>query len=123
MAKKASVKPRTRTKFGAGLVQHRSKASGAGYKMIACAFCKGKGIDPFGIPSKLSNCQVCWGKGKVAIADIPHEICGACKGTGIFEHHRLPCSVCKGKGVVPKDRRKGAKGMNPDTGLPEIGNY
>ena len=93
------------------------------YKMITCAFCKGKGIDPFGIPSKLSNCQVCWGKGKVAIADIPHETCGACQGTGIFEYHRLPCSVCKGKGVVPKDRRKGAKGMNSGTGLPEIGNY
>ena len=93
------------------------------YQMIVCAFCKGKGRDPFGIPSKLSNCQVCWGKGKVAIADIPHETCGACKGTGIFEYHRLPCSVCKGKGVVPKDRRKGPKGMNAGTGLPEIGNY
>jgi len=93
------------------------------YKEITCAYCKGKGKDPFGIPSKLSNCQVCLGKGKVAIANIPHETCSACKGTGIFEHHRLPCSVCKGKGVVPKDRRKGKKGLGPDTGLPEIGNY
>ena len=93
------------------------------YKMIPCAFCKGKRVDPFGIPSKMSNCQVCWGKGKNAIADIPHETCSACKGTGVFEHHRLPCSVCKGKGVVPKDKRKGKKGMSPETGLPEIGNY
>ena len=93
------------------------------YKIIPCAFCKGKGKDPFRTPSKLSNCQICLGKGKVAIADIPHEKCTACKGTGIFAHHRLPCSVCQGKGVVPKDKRKGARGMNPDTGLPEIGNY
>ena len=93
------------------------------YKMITCAYCKGIGKDPFGIPSKLSNCQVCLGKGKVAIADIPHEACSACKGTGIFEHHRLPCSVCKGKGVVPEDRRKGPKGIDIETGLPAIGNY
>jgi len=93
------------------------------HKTITCAFCKGRGKDPFGIPSKLSNCQVCWGEGKVVIADIPHETCGACKGTGVFIHHRLSCSVCKGKGAVTKDRREGAKGLNSDTGLPEIGNY
>lgn len=93
------------------------------FKKINCAFCKGKGRDPFGIPSKLSRCQVCLGEGKVAIADIPHEICGACKQTGVFEHHRLPCSVCKGKGVVAEDRREGPQGMSPETGLPEIGNY
>jgi len=106
--------------------KHPAKAGATGqvkYKMIPCAFCKGKGKDPFRIPSKLSNCQICLGKGKVAIADIPHEKCTACKGTGIFAHHRLPCSVCKGKGVVPKDHRKGPKGLGPDTGLPEIGNY
>ena len=93
------------------------------YKIIACAFCKGAGRDPFRIPSKISLCQVCGGKRKITIADIPHETCFACKGTGVFIHHRLPCAVCKGKGVVPKDRREGPKGMNPDTGLPEIGNY
>jgi len=114
MAKKKKAPTPKQSKLATGQVK---------YKMITCAFCKGKGRDPFGIPSKLSNCQVCWGKGKVAIADIPHETCGACKGTGIFEYHRLPCSVCKGKGVVPKDRRKGPKGMNAGTGLPEIGNY
>jgi len=100
-----------------------SKKAPIKYKMITCAFCQGTGKDPFGIPSKLSNCQVCWGKGEVAIADIPHETCSACQGTGVFKHHRLPCAVCMGKGVVPKDRREGEKGLNPDTGLPEIGNY
>lgn len=94
------------------------------FKEIICAFCKGKGKDPFGVPSKLSSCQACSGRGKFSIADIPHERCRACKGTGIFAHHRLPCSVCKGKGIVPADkRRKGKKGLGPDTGLPEIGNY
>ncbi len=93
------------------------------YKMITCAFCKGTGRDPFKVLSALSDCQACLGKGEVAIADIPHERCSACQGTGIFVHHRLSCSVCKGKGVVPKDRRKGPKGMDPDTGLPAIGNY
>lgn len=93
------------------------------YKTIPCAFCKGTGKDPFGVPSELSNCQVCLGKGKVVIADIPHEVCSACKGTGVFVHHRLPCSVCKGKGVVPKDGREGPTGIGPETGLPEIGCY
>ena len=93
------------------------------FKEITCAFCKGTGRDPFGIPSKLSLCQVCSGRGKVALADQPHEVCSACNGNGVFAHHRLVCSVCKGKGVVPEDRRKGKKGLGPDTGLPEIGNY
>ena len=93
------------------------------HKEIACVFCKGKGKDPWGVPSKLSSCQVCLGKGRIAIADIPHEVCSACKGTGVFAHHRLACSVCRGKGIVPKDGRKGRKGLGPDTGLPEIGNY
>ena len=93
-------------------------------KEITCAFCKGKGKDPFEVPSKLSRCQACSGRGKFSIADIPHEKCWACKGTGVFAHHRLVCSVCKGRGIVPKDkRRKGKKGLGPDTGLPEIGCY
>lgn len=93
------------------------------YKTITCAFCKGKGRDPFGVPSKLSACQVCLGKGNITIADIPHQTCTACRGTGIFAHHRLSCSVCKGRGVMPKDGRKGRQGLGTDTGLPEIGNY
>lgn len=92
-------------------------------KEIVCAFCKGKGKDPFGVPSKLSNCQSCLGRGTYSIANIPHETCGACKGTGVFAHHRLPCSVCRGKGIVPKDGREGRKGLGTDSGLPEIGNY
>lgn len=94
------------------------------FKEITCAFCQGKGKDPFGVPSKLSNCQSCLGRGTHTIANIPHETCRACKGTGIFAHHRLSCSVCKGKGVLPKDKREGCeKGLEIETGLPEIGCY
>jgi len=105
-------------------VKNMKRKKSIKFKEIICAFCKGKGKDPFGVPSKESKCQVCWGEGKITIAGQPHETCGACKGTGIFLHYRLPCSVCKGKGVVPKDRkREGRKGLGPNTGLPEIGNY
>ena len=27
--------------------------------LMKCAYCRGRGVDPFGIPSKLSLCQVC----------------------------------------------------------------
>ena len=35
---------------------------------LTCAFCKGKGKDPFEIMSKEATCQVCGGRGKVAVA-------------------------------------------------------
>lgn len=89
---------------------------------IECAFCRGAGLDPFGIPSKMAKCQVCWGKGINMVA-AAYEKCTACEGTGVFAHHRLVCAVCQGKGVVAKDRRKGARGLDRETGLPEMGNY
>lgn len=89
---------------------------------IRCAFCKGKGIDPFGIPSELSKCQVCSGRGTNLIT-YPYEKCTACAGTGVFALHRLVCAVCGGKGVVHKDRKKGGRGLDDETGLPLMGNY
>ncbi len=68
---------------------------------LRCAFCKGKGKDPFGVPSKLSSCQTCAGKGVVHVKE-PVEKCIPCKGRGIYLHHRLPCAVCGGKGSVSK---------------------
>jgi hypothetical protein len=65
--------------------------------LITCAFCKGKGKDPFGLLSKLANCQVCIGKGKVEVG-LPMEECAFCKGSGIHPHARLTCSTCRGKG-------------------------
>lgn len=90
---------------------------------ITCAFCKGKGKDPFGVLSKLSNCQVCLGRGRMSLQK-PVEKCFACKGTGLFAHHRLPCSVCRGVGFVTKIRGEkrcekcSGDGVEVESGLP-----
>lgn len=67
---------------------------------IKCAFCGGTGKDPFGLLSVLSTCQVCGGRGKVAVRE-PFARCAFCTGTGVHPFHRLTCTVCGGKGVVP----------------------
>ena len=69
------------------------------YKKIKCAFCKGKGKDPFGVPSILSTCQVCGGRGTVSVME-PMKECAFCKGTGVDNVKRLTCHVCMGKGMV-----------------------
>jgi len=69
-------------------------------KEIICAFCKGKGIDPFDLLSKLATCQVCGGKGKVTISE-PAIKCAYCRGTGVHPYGvRITCTVCGGKGMV-----------------------
>ncbi|MBU3965740.1 hypothetical protein KKG29_01200 [Patescibacteria group bacterium] len=78
-----------------------TKKSACNYRTITCAFCKGKGKDPFEVPSKLSNCQVCNGRGRAQVIE-PVEICPYCKGSGIFFNHRMPCAVCGGRGAVTK---------------------
>jgi len=77
---------------------------------IKCAFCKGKGKDPFNLLSKLAACQVCGGTGKVKV-DEPIIDCAFCKGSGIHPHSRLNCSACKGKGSVT---HKGTKEECPN---------
>lgn len=71
----------------------------AGRSVHTCAFCGGKGKDPFELLSKLSDCQVCGGRGKVEIAE-PAAKCAFCHGTGIHRDQRLTCTVCGGKGMV-----------------------
>jgi len=66
---------------------------------LACAFCKGSGVDPFDLLSDQSVCQVCGGKGVVTIRR-PFMECAYCGGTGVHLHRRLVCTVCGGKGVV-----------------------
>jgi len=66
---------------------------------MTCAFCNGKGKDPFGLLSPMSDCQVCSGTGKVTV-DQPTRKCAFCKGTGIHFDQRLTCTVCRGKGTV-----------------------
>ena len=105
------------------MAKKRKKIILGNAKTLTCAFCKGKGKDPFEVPSKLSNCQVCIGRGTVRVVE-PVETCPYCKGKGIFFHHRMPCAVCGGKGSVTKI--KGEKrcekcagdGKDPDSGLP-----
>lgn len=66
---------------------------------MKCAFCQGKGTDPFELLSKLSTCQVCGGRGEVTISKPAIE-CVFCDGTGIHRDQRLTCVVCGGKGMI-----------------------
>lgn len=98
--------------------------------LVKCAFCKGTGLDRFGVPSKLSKCQTCHGRGKVFVPE-PHEKCPSCLGTGVYRHHRLTCSVCGGKGSVRKLNRvrdeecgkENEEMLDIETGLPCISAY
>ena len=66
---------------------------------VKCAYCDGTGKDPWGIPSPLSNCQVCKGKGVIQI-EKPYETCPVCKGKGNQRNKKLTCLACDGKGVL-----------------------
>jgi len=92
-------------------------------KKIKCAFCDGKGVDPFGLLSTISKCQVCGGEGSVTVED-PAIKCAFCKATGKHRDLRLPCLVCGGKGMVnaPKGAKEcpdcGGRGVAPANYLP-----
>ena len=94
-------------------------------KEIKCAFCKGKGIDPFELLSSISTCAVCGGKGKVNVEE-PYTRCAFCHRTGVYPNTRLSCTVCTGKGVVtfrePKKTCPDCKGTGREhtTNLPCI---
>jgi len=99
--------------------------------LIRCAFCRGTGIDRFGVPSKLSKCQTCKGGGKVFVPE-PHEECPSCLGSGVYRYRRLSCSVCGGKGRIRKaistraydEGSRGNEAMAElDTRLPPINAY
>jgi len=64
-----------------------------------CAFCSGKGRDPFGIMSALSTCQVCGGIGLRRLRR-PTVSCAFCGGTGVHPGSRLTCTTCGGLGTV-----------------------
>ena len=67
---------------------------------VKCAYCRGRGKDPFGVPSRLSSCGVCGGSGVVEV-EAPYRPCAFCSATGIRPHSRLNCTACKGVGVIP----------------------
>lgn len=109
----------------------KNRKSSSKGSLIACAFCRGRGVDPFGIPSKISKCQVCKGRKENFILE-PFEECPACVGRGVYKHHRLPCAVCGGRGdlhqIPGKNRRYGCRPENKEmldieTGLPCLSAY
>jgi len=66
---------------------------------VCCAFCHGKGRDPFDIMSPLATCQVCGGTGWVALHP-PIVPCAFCRGTGISPGLRMTCTTCGGVGMI-----------------------
>jgi len=66
---------------------------------VKCAYCYGRGTDPFGIPGPESKCSVCNSKGYNRVM-APYVRCASCKGTGKMHSRRLTCSTCKGRGVI-----------------------
>lgn len=90
--------------------------------IIKCAFCQGKGKDPFKLLSELAICQVCNGEGKVNVIS-PYDSCPFCGGSGIQPHTRLVCTVCNGKGVISRQSGEGCpicegSGKNRENDLP-----
>jgi len=71
-------------------------------KKFKCAFCRGKGIQP---GSERLSCIVCRGTGKIQV-NQPYDLCEECKGSGKKQGTNLYCLLCKGKGVIERDRRK-----------------
>jgi len=65
---------------------------------VTCAFCHGRGTDPFNVMSQLSTCGACQGEGRVLVS-TPHVRCSYCGGDGSYKTYR--CPVCGGAGVVP----------------------
>lgn len=72
------------------------------FEELTCAFCRGRGRDPFDIMSSLSTCCVCGGSGKVLIQS-PTVVCAHCEGTGALK--TLTCTICGGKGSVSKPQQ------------------
>jgi DnaJ-class molecular chaperone len=66
---------------------------------VMCAFCSGKGKDPFGILSPLATCQVCGGTGRGTLRQ-PTTPCPFCRGTGVYLGTRNTCTTCGGVGTV-----------------------
>jgi DnaJ-class molecular chaperone len=70
---------------------------GSAIEQIPCAFCHGRGVDPFEIMSPLSTCTCCGGAG---VQNVPaqHVRCTFCQGTGSDKTFR--CPACRGSGVL-----------------------
>jgi DnaJ-class molecular chaperone len=68
--------------------------------LVPCAFCGGRGKDPFGIMSRLSTCYVCGGEQGLWV-NKPIKACLFCRGTGVSPTGaRNACAACRGVGAV-----------------------
>ena len=68
--------------------------------LVKCAFCGGRGKDPFGIMSRLSSCYACGGEGRISVRQ-PMRPCPCCHGSGVSPlGARNYCAACRGAGVV-----------------------
>ncbi len=90
---------------------------------VECAFCRGKGKDPFNLLSSLAECQVCVDRGAVKVPETDIE-CAFCKGTGVYPGKRLTCITCGGKGRAAVSesfeicRKYNGLGAPPNENLP-----
>ena len=66
---------------------------------IQCPFCRGEGVDPFGVMSAISRCPVCLGKKELKMRE-PLRECAFCGATGVHPHTRMTCTACQGRGAV-----------------------
>jgi len=93
---------------------------------LKCAYCYGRGVDPFGCPSPTSKCAVCGGKGYNRVV-APYVTCTSCGGTGKVLGRRMTCTTCKGRGVltarsgVGRGRRFGTSGRTMASGTVQRG--
>jgi DnaJ-class molecular chaperone len=76
-----------------------SESPERGEVRVTCAFCGGKGVDPFGIMSEMAVCAECGGQG-YRIMREPIAQCAFCGGTGVHPGTRMACTVCEGAGMV-----------------------
>ena len=70
-------------------------------RVWSCAYCEGKGKDPFGVPSSEWTWEGWKGKGSNALIGKESGVkeCRYCDGSGKHPIERLTCPVCKGYGV------------------------
>ncbi len=67
------------------------------WELVPCAFCHGKGTDPYNVMSAASRCESCRGRKSVLVVRN-HVRCKCCNGAGSDKTYR--CPECLGAGVV-----------------------
>lgn len=67
---------------------------------VQCAFCRGKGKDPFDVMYEGSTCCICGGRGTNRVKE-PNARCAFCGASGVYPRSRLTCTACGGVGVDP----------------------